>query len=66
MTIGGIPATVAFSGLTPGYAGEYQIDVTVPSGVASGDAVPVVVTMLGVSDTANISIQPGRVPPPNQ
>jgi uncharacterized protein (TIGR03437 family) len=64
VTIGGIPATVLFSGLTPGYAGEYQIDVTVPAGVTNGDSVPVKVTMLGVSDTANISIQPGRVTPP--
>jgi uncharacterized protein (TIGR03437 family) len=63
VTIGGIPATVLFSGLTPGYAGEYQIDVTVPAGVTNGDSVPVKITMLGVSDTANISIQPGRVTP---
>jgi len=64
VTIGGVAAKVLFSGLTPGYAGEYQIDVTIPTGVASGDSVPVVVTMLGASDTANISIQPGRVNPP--
>ena len=64
VTIGGVAAKVLFSGLTPGYAGEYQIDVTIPTGVASGDSVPVVVTMLGASDTANISIQPGRVAPP--
>ncbi|HML15958.1 MAG TPA: hypothetical protein VK419_02995 [Bryobacteraceae bacterium] len=64
VTIGGIPATVLFSGLVPGYAGEYQIDVQVPSGVTNGDNVPVVVTMLGASDTTNISIQPGRIPPP--
>ena len=66
VTIGGVPATPLFSGLAPGFAGEYQIDVQVPAGVASGDSVPVVVTMLGASDTANISIQPSRVPPPGQ
>ena len=35
LTIGGIPATVAFSGLVS--AGLYQINVTVPAGLASGD-----------------------------
>ena len=46
VTIGGIEAKVLFSGLAPGFAGEYQIDVQVPSGVANGDNVPVKVTML--------------------
>jgi uncharacterized protein (TIGR03437 family) len=55
---------ILYSGLTPGDAGEYQIDVVVPAGVASGDSVPVEVTMMGLSDTANISIQPSRVTPP--
>jgi uncharacterized protein (TIGR03437 family) len=69
VSIGGITLSssqVLFSGLSPGFAGEYQLDVQVPAGVASGDSVPVVVTMNGVSDTANISIQPSRVPPPGQ
>ncbi len=66
VTIGGVAAKVLFSGLAPGFAGEYQIDVQVPAGVASGDSVPVVVTMLGAKDTTNISIQPGRVAPPGQ
>lgn len=31
-------ALVTFSGLAPGYAGLYQINLTVPSGIVSGDA----------------------------
>lgn len=31
-------ATVTFSGLAPGYAGLYQINFTIPSALASGDA----------------------------
>ena len=34
--IGGQIATVVFSGLTPGAAGLYQLNVTIPSGVTAG------------------------------
>jgi len=58
VAIGGIPVTVLYSGLAPGFAGLYQIDFQVPSGVSSGDDVPIVVTMAGNSDSATISVQP--------
>ncbi len=61
VTIGGIPAGVLYSGLAPGFPGEYQVDVQVPDGVANGDDVPVMITMGGLSDTATISIQPRYV-----
>jgi uncharacterized protein (TIGR03437 family) len=35
-TIAGIPATVLFLGLSPGFAGLYQADVVIPS-VGPGD-----------------------------
>jgi uncharacterized protein (TIGR03437 family) len=44
LTIGGVSAQVAFAGLTPGSTGLYQVNATVPAGVASGDSVPVVLT----------------------
>ena len=47
VTIGGQPATVAFSGLTPGFAGLYQINAVVPPGITPSDAVPVVLTIAG-------------------
>jgi uncharacterized protein (TIGR03437 family) len=47
VTIGGTAATVAFSGLTPGAPGVYQINAVVPSGIVTGDAVPVVISVAG-------------------
>jgi uncharacterized protein (TIGR03437 family) len=35
--IGGVEATVGYSGLAPQLAGLYQINVTVPSGITAGD-----------------------------
>ena len=59
VTIGGIQAKVLFSGVAPGTAGEYQIDVTIPSGVTNGDNIPVSLTILGATDSSTtISIQP--------
>jgi uncharacterized protein (TIGR03437 family) len=58
VTIGGVPATVQFAGLAPGFAGLYQVNVQVPTGVAPGDAVPVSLSIGGVAaNTATIAIQ---------
>jgi trimeric autotransporter adhesin len=46
-TIGGIQAQVVFSGVVAGFAGLYQVNVNVPSGVTPGDSVPVVLTVAG-------------------
>jgi uncharacterized protein (TIGR03437 family) len=55
--IGGVAATVLFSGIAPGTAGEYQVDFQVPTGVPEGDAVPVTISMPGSSTgTATLSI----------
>jgi uncharacterized protein (TIGR03437 family) len=58
VTIGGVPVNLLYSGLPPGFAGLYQLVFQIPSGVVSGDDVPVTITMFGNSDTATISIQP--------
>jgi uncharacterized protein (TIGR03437 family) len=56
VTIGGQGATVLFSGLVPGNAGLYQVNVQIPAGVSAGDDVPLQVSMAGVTDTATIAI----------
>jgi uncharacterized protein (TIGR03437 family) len=58
VTIGGMPAVVSFSGIAPGNAGEYQINVAIPPGVAAGDSVPLTVKMPdGSADTVTIAVQ---------
>jgi uncharacterized protein (TIGR03437 family) len=56
--IGGQNATVTFAGLAPGFVGLYQINLEVPTGVAAGNAVPIVVSTAGLnSNTATIAVQ---------
>jgi uncharacterized protein (TIGR03437 family) len=49
ITIGGVPSPVLFAGLTPGFAGLYQVNTQIPSGAPAGDQVPVVLTVAGQS-----------------
>ncbi len=56
-TIGGLPATVEWSGMTPGSVGLYQVHVNVPRDLPSGDQ-PVVITIGGVSSApVNIPVE---------
>jgi uncharacterized protein (TIGR03437 family) len=58
VTIGGVSANVSFSGLAPGFAGLYQVNVQVPATSPSGSAVPVVLQIGGAtSNTATIAIE---------
>jgi uncharacterized protein (TIGR03437 family) len=58
VTIGGVTATVSFSGLAPGYVGLYQVNVQVPDGVAAGDAVPVTLSLGGIAaNQVTIAVQ---------
>jgi uncharacterized protein (TIGR03437 family) len=59
VTIGGQNAPIAYAGLTPGGIGLYQINFTVPVGLAAGDS-PVVVTQSGVA--ANQTLLPVGAP----
>jgi uncharacterized protein (TIGR03437 family) len=58
VTIGGLAATVLYSGFAPGFVGLYQVNVKVPTGVTGGNLVPVVISFNGVvSNTATMAIQ---------
>ncbi len=58
VTIGGLPAPVFFAGLTPGFAGLYQINALVAEETAAGDAVPIVIQVGdAVSPPVTISVR---------
>jgi uncharacterized protein (TIGR03437 family) len=54
ISIGGVPASVEYNGLAPGYTGLYQFNVTVPN-AASGNAA-VAFTLNGTNGTQTLSI----------
>jgi uncharacterized protein (TIGR03437 family) len=58
VTIGGLPATPGFSGLTPDLVGLYQINVQVPTNAPTGNAVAVAISVNGAaSNTVLMAIQ---------
>jgi minor extracellular serine protease Vpr len=50
-TVGGIPALVQFSGLTPGSIGLYQVNAVIPKGLSSG-AQQVTISVAGATSKA--------------
>jgi uncharacterized protein (TIGR03437 family) len=57
VSIGGRPASVGFSGLTPTLPGLYQLNVTVPSDLAPG-TYPITVAIGGkTSPNSSLSVQ---------
>ena len=62
--IGGAPAQVFFSGLAPGFVGEYQVNALVPPNSAAGDAIPVVISIGGnTSNTVTMAVKAAPVNP---
>lgn len=55
VTVGGLPAQVVYAGLSPGWAGLYQVNVVIPAGVSPGASVPVVVTS-GIRSSPPVTI----------
>ena len=56
VTIGGQSASTVFAGLTPGFAGLYQVNVTVPAGVTAGSQTPITVSVAGKSSGGGVFI----------
>jgi uncharacterized protein (TIGR03437 family) len=54
--IGGVPAVVSFSGLSPQFVGFYQINVVAPAGVTTGGAVPVQIQTTDGSSSNPVTI----------
>jgi uncharacterized protein (TIGR03437 family) len=66
VTIGGVAATVTFSGLAPGLMGVNQVNAMVPAGAPAGNAVPVVVSIGGLnSNTVTIAVSGSPNPVPS-
>ncbi len=58
VTIGGVPAAVTFSGLAPGFVALYQVNVQVPQSAPTGSAVPLAMSVNGLSsNTVTIAVQ---------
>jgi uncharacterized protein (TIGR03437 family) len=58
LSIGGAQAIVSYSGLAPSLVGLYQVNAIVPAGIATGNAVSVVLSIGGlVSNTVTIAVQ---------
>ncbi len=53
VAIGGLPVDVTFSGMTPGYPGLQQINVTLPASMAGVGRVPV--TVVSAGQTSNVT-----------
>jgi len=55
VTVGGVPAKVAFAGQAPGYPGVFQVNITVPLNAPTGNSVALVVTSADGSVTSNMA-----------
>ncbi|HYW42168.1 MAG TPA: hypothetical protein VE959_04885 [Bryobacteraceae bacterium] len=53
--VGGVPAQVVFSGLSP-YVGVYQLNIVIAAGTPTGDAVSLQIQMNGVTSRNDVTI----------
>jgi len=58
VVVGGKIAQVLYFGPAPGYPGYYQVNLSVPHGIASGPATPVLLSFLGrSSNEVTVAVQ---------
>ena len=58
LTIGGVNVPVAFAGAAPKFAGLYQVNATIPAGIASNQQAPLVLSQGGrASATVTVPMQ---------
>jgi uncharacterized protein (TIGR03437 family) len=58
LTLGGVNVPVIFAGPTPGFTGLYQVNATVPSGIAPSQQAPLVLSQGGrASSVVTIPLQ---------
>lgn len=56
VTLGGMPLSVIYAGLSPDEVGVYQINATVPTGVTQGLSVPLTINQGGSATTINVRV----------
>jgi uncharacterized protein (TIGR03437 family) len=56
VTLGGSALSVSYAGLAPGEVGVYQINATVPPGVPTGLAIPLVISQGTAATTLNLRV----------
>src|SRR5712691_279342 len=54
--VGGLPAQVAFSGLSPQFPAVNQLNIVLPVGVSAGSSVPLQLSVGGITTTAQLNI----------
>ena len=54
--VGGVPAQVLFSGLSPQFVGVNQINILLPQGAPTGDQVPLQIQIGGLTSTNQVTI----------
>jgi uncharacterized protein (TIGR03437 family) len=56
VTVGGVAAQVVFSGMTPQFVGVYQLNIVIAAGTPTGNAVPLRISMNGVTSRDDVTI----------